>query len=139
MNGHAKRAEKAIRDLGFEFNAEITDQHRNGKHYYTHPLAPAEAISIYASLTEQSSRIVIDRARQIAGLDKVGAKRRNAEIKQRRREQQAKNREREARDRQAYQKRADEAAVGIALERAIRDKERRNREIRQLMMPGRSK
>lgn len=131
MNGHAKRAEKAIQELGFEYDSAITEQHANGKTYYTHPLAPEEPVMIYGKLDEHASRCVIDRARKIAGLDPVGAKRRSAAVKQRRREQAAKRRERELVEYTSYQKRADQAAVGVAMRRAEREKEARERESAQ--------
>lgn len=137
MNKHAKRAVRAICELGFEFDEEITQQHRSGKSYYVHPLAPDEAISVYAKLDEHAARCVIDRARQIAGLDATGAKRRNAAIKQRRREQAAKKREADLREWNARQERAAATATKRAMDTAIARRDRRERELRDLMMPGR--
>ncbi len=110
--------------------------YRSGKRYYTHPLAPAEPISIYASLDEHAARCVIDRARQIAGLDPVGAKRRNAAVKERRREDAVKRREREAREAERRQEAEHEASVGAAMRKALADRAAHERAMRDLMTPG---
>ena len=143
MNGHARRCRDAIKALGFTENIEITERHSNGKTYFTHPLAPSEPLTIYGKMSEHVSRVVIDRARQIAGLDPTGAKRRNANIKERKRIEAQKRAERQAREYAAQQERANEAAVGVALRRAQREQAARilqrqahDREIRSLMMPG---
>ena len=139
MNGHAKRAEKAIRALGFELNEEITERRRNGKRYYTHPLAPAEPVTIYASLDEHAARCVIDRARQIAGMDSTNAKRRNAAVKERRRADAAKRREREQREATARAADDEKTAMQVAMLKAIEERDLHDREMRDLMMPGGSR
>ena len=143
MNGHARRCRDAIKALGFVENTEITDRHNNGKTYYTHPLAPSEPLSIYGRMNEHVCRVVIDRARLIAGLDTTGAKRRNAAIKERQRIQRQQRAEREAREAAERERREHEASVGLAMRRAMREqaererlRDQRERELHSLMMPG---
>ena len=136
MNGHARRCRDALQALGFVEDIEITDKHSNGKTYYTHPLAPSEPLSLYNRMTEQVSRIVIDRARMIAGMEPTGAKRRSEQIRERQKRQREQRAAREARERAAVEQRAESAAVGVALREATRLRDARVRELRDLMQPG---
>ena len=143
MNGHAKRCQETIIALGFVRDDEATERRANGKTYYTHPLAPTEPLSIYGRMSEQTCRVVADRARQIAGLDVTGAKRRSSVVKERQQGLRRKRLEQEARERADYERRCEEAAVGVALRKAQREQTERlareaarERELRELMMPG---
>lgn len=143
MNGHARRCVEALQGLGFTYDEALTERRATGRRYYTHPLAPAEPITVFGGMSEQTCRVVIDRARLIAGLDATGAKRRSAAVKGRRQAERAKRLEREARERADYERRADEAAVAVAYRKALREQAARleceaakERELRELMMPG---
>ena len=136
MNGHARRCMDAINELGFEFDDAITQRHANGKSYYTHANAPDQALSVYGKMNEMVARIVVDRARQIAGLSTVGAKRDTSAIKDRRRVETLTKKEREARAREEMERRADELGEQRArLDELVR-RERDRKVLADLMRPG---
>lgn len=136
MNGHARRCEEAIKELGFRFNQQITEKHNNGKSYYTHPNQPHEPLSVYGKMNEQVSRVVVDRARQIAGLSTTGAKRNSQAVKERRRIANLTKKQREEQERLEAQRRADEAGARKEwIAQAVRH-ERDRQKIANLMQPG---
>ena len=136
MNGHARRCLDAIKELGFEFDETITKRHANGKSYYTHTNAPDQALSVYGKMNEMVARVVVDRARQIAGLSTVGAKRNTQAIKDRRRSNLLAKKEREARDREELDRRADEIGEQRRRMEALVRSERDRKILADLMRPG---
>ena len=143
MNGHARRCRDAIEALGFVVNEAITEAHGRHKTYYSHPLAPGEVLSIYGGMSEQTCRVVIDRARQIAGLDSTNAKRRAEQVRERRQIERERRAEREARESAARLEREAEAAMAVAMRKAAREQsaritqdDARRRELLDLMRPG---
>lgn len=139
MNGHARRCMDAIKELGFSFDEGITKRHANGKSYFTHPNAPDQALTVYGKMNEMVARVVVDRARQIAGLSTVGARRNTSAIKERRRAELLTKRQREARDREELDRLADELGERRSwIESTVR-RERDRRVIEDLMRPGRGR
>ncbi len=132
MNGHCRRAHETLVALGWELAHVGAD----GKRTYTHANAPDERLKLWAGMTEQASRAVLDKARQIAGLSCVGAKS-PATVRERARIRQAEATQRRAaeaaradRERAPYQRALDAAH---AEEKAWR----KSRGLQSLMMPGR--
>ena len=136
MNGHARRCMDAIKELGFEFDDYITNRHANGKSYFTHANAPDQPLSVYGKMNEMVARVVVDRARQIAGLGTVGAKRNTQAIKDRRRSEMLTKKEREARVRDETERRADEIGEQRRRMEAIVRSERDRKILDDLMRPG---
>lgn len=82
------------------------------------------------------TRVVVDRARQIAGLSTVGAKRNTQAIKDRRRSDLLAKKEREARDREELDRRADEIGEQRRRMEALVRSERDRKILADLMRPG---
>lgn len=139
MNGHARRCREAIEELGFRYDAAITAKHNNGKAYYTHQNQPDQPLTVYGKMNEQVSRVVIDRARQIAGLSMVGAKRNTQAIKDRRRLEALTKKQREERERADYERRSNELGALRAWADGVMRRDRDRRAIEELMRPGRAR
>ena len=140
MNGHAKRTIQTLEALDFRLDEESSSR---GVRVYFHPIDPERRIKVFAGLSEIAAKKARNLASEIIGMASAGERVPSslgelARIK--RQDEKAKARavaEREARRREPFQRRADHEAARRA--DAVREAERirHEREIRDLMKPGR--
>lgn len=139
MNGHAKQTKSTLEALDFHLDEDASSR---GVWVYWHPNDPSRRVKVFAGMSDIAGRKVRNLAGEIAGMSSAGERipasiGENAKIhRQSERAAAQAKRAAEAAQREPYQCRADADVAARARAAEIAARERREREIRDLMRPG---
>lgn len=139
MKRYIRETHEVLEGLGFTRQDDPFG--RSDRATYTHHYEPESHIRVYGGATEAACKAIQARAHQIAGLGTSGAglAKTVGERKKEQRKRQSKERAREQRAQVERRERARRAEAESRRVEALEKREKHEREIRSLMMPGRQR